>query len=90
MGSSHGATCNECGTAVRVNEGPSMRAMPLRCDRCGKEWWWEFGSGGPIGDPDPPAYECGGSFRVDAPARCPACGSVDLGNDPNEPEILYD
>lgn len=43
MGYSYGAICNECGTTFEVNEGSGMSAMPFHCNRCGKEWWWEFG-----------------------------------------------
>ena len=83
--------CNECRTAFEVNEDSGMIAMPFHCDRCGKEWWWEFGPGGPMGkEPAPPACECGGRFTEDAPPRCPGCGSPDLSRDPTQTEILYD
>jgi hypothetical protein len=49
VGYTYGAICNECGTAFEVNEGSGMIAMPFHCNRCGKEWWWEFGPGGPVG-----------------------------------------
>ena len=49
MGQGYGALYNECGERFEVNEGSGMIAMPFHCDLCGKEWWWEFGPGGPMG-----------------------------------------
>jgi hypothetical protein len=34
--------------------------------------------------------ECGGSFRFDAPARCPECGSADHRRDPEAGVVMYD
>lgn len=90
MGRGYLAVCKECGTQVEVNEGPGMSSMPLRCDRCGKEWWWDFGVGGPMGEPNPPTCECGGSFSEDAPPRCPSCHSTELERDPSGYEVMYD
>lgn len=74
IGRNYDAICNDCGERFEVNEGCGMIAMPFHCDRCGKEWWWwHFGEGGPIGEPDPPPRECGGTFDVDAPPRRPGC-----------------
>ncbi|MGZ4930442.1 MAG: hypothetical protein ACXV48_05595 [Halobacteriota archaeon] len=60
-----------------------MRAHLLHCDRCGEERWvnpmdvdlnWR--------DTTAEGYAggcaCGGHFRIDAPSRCPRCGSADL------------
>lgn len=89
MGRSYLALCNECGTEVQVNEGPSMSAMPFRCESCGREWWWQFGPEGPVGEPSPPRCGCGGKFSEDAPPRCPQCRSTDL--EPQEGyEVMYD
>ena len=33
---------------------------------------------------------CGGAFRLDAPARCPECGSDKYSPDPGGEHILYD
>lgn len=90
MGRGYGAICSECDTRFEVNEGSGMIAMPLHCDRCGKEWWWEFGPGGPIREPDPPACGCEGRFTMDAPPRCPNCWSKDLRRNPDGLEILHD
>jgi predicted Zn-ribbon and HTH transcriptional regulator len=91
VGHSYGAICNECGTGFEVNEGSGMIAMPFHCNRCGKEWWWEFGPGGPMGkEANPPSCECGGRFTVNSPPRCPNCRSKDLRRDPGGYEILYD
>jgi predicted Zn-ribbon and HTH transcriptional regulator len=91
MGRGYGAICNECETHFEVNEGSGMIAMPFHCDQCGKEWWWEFGEGGPMGkEATPPKCECGGRFTVDAPARCPQCRSKDLRRDPDAHEVMYD
>ena len=90
MGRSFSAICNSCETRFEVNEGSGMIAMPLRCDRCGSEWWWEFGDSGPLGEPNPPACPCGGSFTQEAPPRCLECRSTDLRHDPDGFEIIYD
>lgn len=90
MGYRFGAICNECGERFDVNEGSGMIAVPLHCDRCGKEWWWEFGAGGPKGKPEPPPCACGGTFTMSSPPRCPNCRSKDLRRDPDGYEILYD
>lgn len=90
MGKSYGAICHVCDTHFEVNEGSGMIAMPLHCDRCGREWWWEFGPQGPVGEPEAPPCVCGGLFTEEASPRCPKCGSPDLAPDPDGYEILYD
>ena len=35
-------------------------------------------------------HECGGHFTLEAPARCPRCGSADLRDDPDAPSVPYD
>jgi hypothetical protein len=49
MGYGYDPICQSCGTKFSVSEGSGMVALPFRCDQCGKEWWWEFGPGGPVG-----------------------------------------
>jgi predicted Zn finger-like uncharacterized protein len=91
MGRGYSALCRECQTQFEVNEGSGMNAMPFHCDRCGKEWWWEFGLGGPMDkEANPPRCGCGGRFTESAPPRCPSCGSSDLEQDPGGHEIMYD
>lgn len=91
MGYGYDAICTACGTKFEVNEGSGMIAMPFHCERCGKEWWWEFGPGGPMGkEANPPACDCGGTFSADAPARCPNCGSSDFDRDPDGMSMIYD
>lgn len=91
MGRGYEALCKRCGQRAGVHDGPGMGAMPLRCDTCGKEWWWEFGPGGPIDkSPEPRACECGGTFTEEAPPRCRSCRSTDLERDPDGYEIMYD
>lgn len=90
MGTTYGAICNACDTRFEVNEGSGMIAMPFHCERCGREWWWKFGPEGPVGRPNPPACECGGSFTEEALPRCPECRSTDVGRDPDGFEIIYD
>jgi hypothetical protein len=34
--------------------------------------------------------QCGGSYRFDAPPRCPKCRSTELDDDPSGAHILYD
>ena len=91
MGHGYDAICRTCETKFSVSEGSGMVAMPLHCDNCGKEWWWEFGPGGPMGEaPESPRCECGGTFRVDAKPRCPSCGSLEFEKDPEGLSMIYD
>ena len=91
MGRGFDAICNQCGTKFQVNEGSGMIAMPLHCDNCGKEWWWNFGPQGPMGKEMPAkACACGGTFTLDAPPRCPNCGSLEFGSDPEGTHVIYD
>ncbi len=90
-GSYYQAICKRCSTSLKVRNGPGMYSMPLRCKRCGKEWWWEFGLGGPfVNTADPPPCKCGGTFTEAAPARCPRCRSLEWDRDPEGMEIIYD
>lgn len=91
MGRGYLAICKECDTRFEVNEGSGMVAMPLHCNKCGKEWWWNFGPGGPFGKkPEPPSCDCGGRFTKSAPPRCPSCRSPELEYDPGGEEVMYD
>jgi len=91
MGQAYEAICQACGTRVEVNDGPSMSAIPLHCDRCGRERWWEFKDGFPTDEPDQVfRCSCGGEFTSEALPRCPKCRSSDLIRDPNGIQILYD
>lgn len=40
--------------------------------------------------PNPPLCECGGTFDVSAPPRCPNCRSADFRRDPDGRMILWD
>jgi hypothetical protein len=91
MGYGYDAICQSCGTKFSVHEGSGMAAMPFHCDRCGNEWWWEFGPDGPMGEEaDPPPCECGGAFRADASPRCPNCRSAHFERDPEGASMIYD
>lgn len=91
MGESYDAMCKECSTSFSVSEGSGMIAMPYHCESCGKEWWWEFGPGGPMGkQAHPPRCDCGGRFSLDARPRCPNCGSAEFDRDLNGLSIMYD
>lgn len=90
MGRGYDAICHDCGSKFSVHEGSGMIAMPFHCERCGKEWWWEFGPGGPVGDANPPPCDCAGSFSIDAPVRCPSCRSTNFGRDPEGLDVIYD
>lgn len=91
MGYGYDVICKECGTKSQVSEGSGMIAMPFHCDRCGQEWWWEFGEGGPMGkEANPPPCSCGGTFKSDAPPRCPKCRSAELERDPDGMSMIYD
>lgn len=92
MGRSYGAICNDCGTEFQVNDGPSMIAIPLRCEACGHEEWFMFGLDGPIPDeyPSDPCKKCGGAMSDEAPHRCPKCRSTDFRRDETAGEIMYD
>ena len=61
-----------------------MSAYLLHCDRCGGEQWVSP-TDLDLNWPDTTDVEgyagrcsCGGSFKIDAPPRCPHCGSADL------------
>ena len=72
MGYGYDAICKGCGTKFEVNDGSGMVAMPFHCERCGKEWWWEFGPEGPMGkEAKPPPCGCGGTFSAGAPGGAP-------------------
>jgi hypothetical protein len=86
----YAAICKGCGTKFEVNEGSGMIVMPFHCERCGKEWWWEFGAGGPTDAAKPPHCECGGTFTMEGPPRCPKCGSPELERDPDGTSMIYD
>lgn len=91
MGYGYDAICKGCGTKFEVNEGPGFTTMPLHCERCGQEWWWEFPPGGPDGnEAKSPQCDCGGGFSADAPPRCPKCGSPDFDRDPDGMSMIYD
>lgn len=91
MGHCHDAICTICGTRFTVSEGSGMIAMPFHCTRCGREWWWEFGSGGPMDkEADPSLCECGGRFAPEAPPRCPNCAGLELEPDPRGQSMIYD
>jgi len=34
-------------------------------------------------------HDCGGHFTLDAPPRCPKCGSRDVRKDPDVPDVSY-
>jgi predicted Zn-ribbon and HTH transcriptional regulator len=83
MGHAYDVFCKECGATFPVSEGSGMIAMPFHCDRCGTEWWWAAGTRGPMGkEAHPPRCDCGGTFTVEASARCPRCGSKEFERDP--------
>lgn len=91
MGYGYEVICKACGAGFQVSEGSGMIAMPFHCARCGKEWWWEFGPDGPMGkEADPPRCECGGTFTLDAPPRCPECRSEEFERDPHGISVIYD
>ncbi len=90
MGHAYDAICRHCGTRFEVSEGSGI-AMPFHCDRCGKEWWWEFGPGGPMDkQANPPPCDCGGTSVAEAPPRCPHCCSPDFEGDPDGTSLIYD
>ena len=43
-----------------------------------------------LGKPDPPPCDCGGTFDVTAPPRCPKCRAADFRRDPAGQVILWD
>ena len=91
MGYAYDAICKSCGTKFQVSEGSGMIAMPFHCERCGSDWWWEFGPGGPLDKTaNPPPCECGGMFTLEARPRCPQCGSLEFDTDPTGLWLNYD
>jgi hypothetical protein len=91
VGHTYSAICNECGHRFEVNEGSGMAAMPLHCNRCGAEWWWEFGPGGPMDEKVPvKKCRCGGTFTEASSPRCPKCRSTNFRQDPAGEQAIYD
>lgn len=96
MGTSYEVICKRCGTRYTASFGPGMLFELLHCDRCGKEKSVGRGDlagvrfedryiGGPKG-----ICRCGGTFRLDAPPRCPKCRSNEYDVDPCGIVIDYD
>ncbi len=74
------ARCLDCGNSFQITVGGGMHHYLVRCDACGKEKGIPHEAG-----PDLAAIEavagscsCGGSFKVDAPPRCPQCRSLNI------------
>jgi DNA-directed RNA polymerase subunit M/transcription elongation factor TFIIS len=105
MGYAYLAKCKKCGHKFMVHVGPSFTALMLHCDKCGREKrvslmkidnfiekHKEEGkklSYEEIVEKIAGKCKCGGHFKIDAPPRCPKCGSTDL-EDTGEVNMLYD
>ena len=79
MGETLGVTCGACSHGFDVDIGAGMIAVAARCDRCGAEGSVPspLASGDWAGDDtSTESCECGGTFDVDAPFRCPHCGAT--------------
>lgn len=98
MGRSFDAICQDCGTHFFVSEGPDMRFFLLHCDQCGREkavgtdeiiaahLSWDDGKGiNKLAG----KCSCGGSYDVNAKARCPRCRSDNYVMAPNGQRIKY-
>ena len=105
MGYAYRARCKKCGHKFMVHDGPGFHFVVLRCDKCGREKtverikilefiekhkkdrekFTEITAAEKIAG----KCKCGGHFKVDAPPRCPKCGSTDL-EDTGEVSMLYD
>lgn len=99
MGRSFDAICQGCGTQFVVIEGPGMRFFLRHCDQCGREkavstdeiiaahLSWDDGTG--INEL---AGKCsyGGSYDVNAKARCPECRSNNYIMPPDGRHNMYD
>jgi hypothetical protein len=77
------------GTFIEDEDGPTNNGPPSKDAACGGEnrddVWSMLGE-----KPNPPPCECGGTFDVSAPPRCPNCRSTDFRRDPLGRTILYD
>lgn len=74
MGQTLTIKCPKCGKQYKWSSGPGFIVVEtLHCDRCGKEKVRKRS------DAFEPGYlecSCGGTFKDDAPVRCPKCKKV--------------
>ena len=96
--------CQDCSARVSVRQGGGVLFEVTRCDKCGAEK--NVGNAAVGIEPEDSIYEediwpkkieevagtckCGGQFKIDAPPRCPECGSVNLKQDPDGEVVYYD
>ena len=88
MGTARNAKCLRCGATFVVCNGSGMFTHLVRCNQCGEEKHvcfaevpdWEKAD--PYSEQFEAAVElasgvcpCGGTYRMDAPPRCPKCRS---------------
>jgi Zn finger protein HypA/HybF involved in hydrogenase expression len=92
MSTGYVLTCGRCGEEYPFNEGRGFVFRMLHCDRCGKEKSVLFGDANY--DEERGKYSrhcrCGGSFTLDAPPRCPKCGSTEHKGMDGNAMCLYD
>lgn len=91
MGMTVGMVCQACAHRFDWSEGPGFMTMVFHCDRCGREKdldrlmvsdeLIENGVG---------SCRCRGTYRVDAPCRCPKCRSTQVEQDENGMTVLWD
>ena len=106
MGQQYGAICNNCGEKFTARDGGGMNFYLLHCDLCGKEKRVGLDEirnlkleGKKLSSKQKAEYIAGecycegdekGQYKIDAPIRCPNCGSKDYKRDPSEPVAFYD
>jgi predicted Zn-ribbon and HTH transcriptional regulator len=87
MGGLMGAICKKCKNEFSFASGGGFNFTRLGCDRCDatKTLLYSDLEKHKVDFDDDKALEafagkclCGGSFRVDAPPRCPKCKSTEL------------
>jgi len=81
------AICKGCGRKYDARDGCGMSFFVLHCDKCGKDKSVSFDRiknitgkedyRGEIAEEIAGYCGCNGHFRMDAPIRCPYCGSTD-------------
>ena len=75
MGSLYQARCLSCSKDFELSEGGGFQFELLRCDQCGETQSVKRNDD----EPSPTAKcPCGGSFTVNAAARCPNCKSTNV------------
>jgi len=88
MGETITSKCRDCGEEFLLSEGGGFCFDLLQCDTCCETLQWDRRNGTvftleddgmkPISEKPIPQCKCGGTFKTDAPPRCPKCRSTKI------------